>query len=89
MSFKPSHLRDIKDFRSCKYIEKRSRERFSPCQTPMLQGNESDSASAVNDTLDFAFIYMFFITLSIFPEIPEDNILDHRIVLLIVSNPFL
>ena len=39
--------------------------------------------------LDFAFIYMFFITLSIFPEIPEDNILDHRVVLLIVSNAFL
>ena len=55
----------------------------------MLQGNECDSASAVNDTLDFAFIYMFFITLSIFPEIPEDNILDHRVVLLIVSNVFL
>ena len=55
----------------------------------MLQGNESDSASAVNDTLDFAFIYMFFITLSIFPEIPQDNILDHRVALLIVSNAFL
>ena len=51
----------------------------------MLQGKESDSASTVNDTLDCAFIYMFFITLSIFPEIREDNILDHRVVLLIVS----
>ena len=33
----------------------------------MLQGKESDSASAFNDTLDFAFIYMFFFRLSIFP----------------------
>ena len=50
---------------------------------------ESDSASAVNDKLDFAFIYMFFsVTLSIFPEIPEDNIFEHRVVLLIVSNAF-
>ena len=55
----------------------------------MLQGNESDSASAVNDTLDFAFIYMFFITLSFFPDIPQDNILDLRVALLIVSNVFL
>ena len=89
MAFKPSHLRDINDFGSCKYIEKRSGERFSLCLTPILQGYKSDSVSAVNDTIDFAFIYMFFITLSIFPEIPEDNILDHRVVLLIVSNAVL
>ena len=55
----------------------------------MLQGKESDSASAVNYTLDFAFIYMFFVTLSIFPEIPKNYILGYRVVLLIVSNAFL
>ena len=57
--FPHQEVRDIKDFRSCKYIEKRSGERFSPYRTPMLQRNESESASPVNDTIYFDFIYMF------------------------------
>ena len=69
-------------------MENRRGDRFSPCRTPMLQVKKSDCASAVNATLDFAFIYMFFMTLYNFTEIPEASIFDHKVDIFIVSNAF-
>ena len=61
----------MNEFRSCRYLENRSGDRFSPSRTPMLQMKKSDCLSAVVATLDFAFSYMFFMISNNFPEIPE------------------
>ena len=55
MSFNPLHFCDMNEFRSCRYLENRSGDRFSPSRTPMLQVKKSDCLSAVDATLDFAF----------------------------------
>ena len=89
MSFSPLHVCDMNDFRSCRYMDNRRGDIFSPCCTPMLQVKKSDCAFAVNATLDFAFSYMFFMTSNNFPEIPEASIFDHKVDLFIVSNAFL
>ena len=89
MSFNPLHFCDMNDFRSCRYMENRSGDKFSPCRTPMLQVKKSDCFSSVNVTLDLAFSYMFFMISNNFPEIPEASIFDHNVDLFIVSNAFL
>ena len=70
-------------------MENRSRDRFFPCRTPMLQVKKYDCASAVNATRDLAFLNMFLMTLINFPEISDASIFAHKVDLLIVSNVFL
>ena len=84
-SFSPLHLRDMNDFTSCRYMENRSGVRFSPCRSPMLQVKKYGCSSAVNPTLDLAFLYMFLMTSNIVHEIPDASFFDHKIDPLIVS----
>ena len=84
--FSPLHLRDMNHFRSCRYMENRSGDRFSPSRTLMLQVQKYDCASVVNATLDLAFLHMFLMT--------SDNFLKFQMLaslttLFIVSNAFL
>ena len=50
--------------------------------------DEKNCASAVNVTLNFAFLYIFFMTSNICFEIPEASILDHKADLFLVANVF-
>ena len=88
MSFNHLHFCDMNDFRSCRYMENRRGDRFSPCRTPMLRVKKSDCFSVVKATLDLAFSYMCFIISNNFPEIPEASIFEHSVDLFKVSNAF-
>ena len=69
-------------------MEYRSRDRFSPCRTPMLHVKKYDCASVVNATPDLAFLYMFLMISNNFHEIPDASIFNHKGDLFIVSNAF-
>ena len=88
MYFSPVYLRNMNDFRSCRYMENRRGDRFFPCRTPMLQVKKYDCASVINAARDLAFSYMFLMTSNNLPEIPDASIFDHKVALLIVSKVF-